>query len=100
MENQNKIERLVEEYSVYDMIAEAFMPSFRSANKYKALQGFKDVAMQAGNEVNKHPEAYQLYFLGKFNEKTGERTNEKTLLATATDFVKTDLMKGATKENE
>lgn len=93
-QNKNKIERLVEEYSVYDVVAEAFMPSFRSANKYKALQGFKDVAMQPDSQIHKHPEAYQLYFLGKFNEKTGERTNEKTLLATATDF-----MKGETKEN-
>ena len=88
MEKENKnFEKIVEEYAVYDMVAEQFMPSFRSANKYKALQGFKDVANDKKSQINKHPESYQLYTLGTFNEKTGERTNNKQLLATASDLI-------------
>lgn len=88
MNTENKtFEKIVEEYAVYDMVAEQFMPSFRSQNKYKALQGFKDVANDKNSPINKHADSYQLYLLGTFNEKTGERTNNKQLLATASDLI-------------
>lgn len=88
MEQENKnFEKIVEEYAVYDMVAEQFMPSFRSQNKYKALQGFKDAANTKDTPINKHSETYQLYLLGTINEKTGERTNNKQLLATASELI-------------
>lgn len=97
--NFKEFEKIVEEYAVYDMVAEQFMPSFRSQNKLKALQGFKDVANDKNSPINKHADSYQLYLLGTFNEKTGERTNNKQLLATASDLIERSINDQNTNRN-
>ena len=99
MENK-EFERIVEEYAVYDNVAEAFMPSFRSANKLKALQGFKDVANDKTSQIYKHADCYELYILGTFNERTGERTNNKVLLAKASDLIEKGVEIGKQQSNE
>lgn len=92
MNNTNKIQKIVTEFAVYDKLAEMFMQPFRSANKLKALQGFKDVANDPKSNINKHPEDYQLFEIGTFNEETAERTNELKLLATASDLIEKEVI--------
>lgn len=92
MENK-KYNKIVEEYAVYDTVACQFMQTFRSPNKFKALQGFKDVANDKNSNIYKHADTYELYILGTFNEETGERTNDKQLLAKASDLIEKEEIK-------
>lgn len=91
MTNTNKIQKIVTEFAVYDKVAEMYMQPFRSSNKLKALQGFKDVANDPKSNIHKHPEEYQLYEIGTFNEETAERTNELKLLATASELIEKEV---------
>ena len=51
-----KIQKIVTEFAVYDKVAEMYMQPFRSANKLKALQGFKDVANEKGSRIPNYDE--------------------------------------------
>lgn len=98
--NYKEFEKIVEEYAVYDNVAEMFMQPFRSPNKLKAMQGFRDATNDKNSPLNKHPECYALFMIGTFNEKTGERTNDKQLLAKASDLIEKGVEIGKQQSNE
>lgn len=59
--------------SVRDSAVEAFMNPFVVPATGAAVRSFKDEVNRkdAGNAMNKHPDDYELYVLGTFDERTG-----------------------------
>ena len=88
---KKKIEKLVNMYAVYDKVAEIFMPAFSCENHPKAIQGFSDVANDTKGVVIKHRSEYELYYLGSFNQNTGETINTIHKLATANELLKVEI---------
>lgn len=95
MENKEelKVEKLVQMYAVRDKVAEIFMPAFSCENHSKAIQGFSDAANDPKGVIIKHPSEYELYFMGTYNQRTGETKNTIQYLATAKELLKADLSK-------
>lgn len=90
MEQKNElhIEKLVKQYAVRDKVADIFMPNFSCENHAKAIQGFSDAANNPKGTIIEHPADYELYYLGTFNQRTGETVNEKQYLVTAKDVLR------------
>lgn len=91
MEDKIKIKKLINMYAVYDKVAEIFMPAFSCENHAKAIQGFSDVANDPKGVVIKHPSDYELYFLGSFDQSTGETINTIQHLAVAKELLKVQI---------
>lgn len=92
MENKKiKIKKFVNMYAVYDKVAEIFMPAFSCENHSKAIQGFGDVANDPRGTVIKHPSDYELYFLGTYDQSTGETMNTIQYLVTAKELLKVQI---------
>ena len=90
MENkkEHKIKKLVNMYAVADKVAEIFMPAFSCENHAKAIQGFADAANDPKGVIIKHPNEYELYFLGTYNQRTGFTANNLQYLANAKELLK------------
>lgn len=75
--------------SVRDVKADTFSPPFGASNLGSGLRSFQDVVQSPQSSINRHPEDYQLYELGQFDEQTGKFTihPQPVFLANATDFV-------------
>lgn len=58
--------------AVRDRQLDAFMRPFVAQSNGQAVRSFRDEINRAGSELNAHPEDYELYLLGTFEETTGE----------------------------
>lgn len=63
---------ILEIYSVYDSKAKAFIPPFFLHNKDVALRHFTDTVNDKNSSINKNPGDYALFYLGIFDDNTGE----------------------------
>ena len=75
-------------YAIYDRALEAYTsPMFFRANG-EALRAFMDEAARADSKINVHPEDFAIWFVGTWNEDTGELLGleEPMLLARAYDL--------------
>nr|AVQ10225.1 packaging protein [Gokushovirinae environmental samples] len=63
--------------TILDRAIQAFLPLGNVRAEGEALRVFKDMIEQQGSPQNKHPDDYDLYIVGKFNDQTGEITPEK-----------------------
>lgn len=62
----------VNQYSIYDQTAEAFVQPFFMHNDGLAIRAFQDnVNSGDDNNIAKHPEQFQLYRLATFDDKSG-----------------------------
>lgn len=75
--------------AVRDLAAQAFMqPSFVHATGV-AVREFGDVVNNPEQPISRHPDDYEMYFLGEFDDSDGSFTcpNKPALLARGVDLV-------------
>lgn len=74
--------------AVRDRAIDTFGRPFFVQSTAQAIRSFSDELNRqaADNEMNKHPEDYDLYQLGHFNQESGEFTNDKRQLAIGKDL--------------
>lgn len=65
-----------EVFSVYDKKAKAFITPFFLPTVGMAVRAFTDAVNQEGHAWNKHPEDYQLFKIGQFDDSNGVVTPE------------------------
>lgn len=72
-------------FSVYDRKAQAFMTPFYMQNKAMAERAFRNTVNDAEHNFYANPEDFDLYYLGEYEEMTGEFIQEETneLITTA-----------------
>lgn len=77
-------------FSLYDIKAKVFQTPFFMQNQGTALRAFSDLVNDERSFVNKHPEDYQLYHVGDFDDEKALFTNKTPvdLVATASEFLK------------
>lgn len=78
-------------YSILDLKAGAFCTPFFLTNDNLARRAFGDAVLDSSTGVNKHPEDYNLYRIGEFDDNSGELIKIKCpeFLAKAVDFIAT-----------
>lgn len=64
--------------AVRDRQLNAYMRPFTAQTAGQAIRSFRDEANRQGSEINAHPEDYELYQLGKWDEETGVITETIT----------------------
>ena len=58
-------------YSVFDHVAKTYnRPMFLSSNGV-AIREFKDECNRPDSPINKHPEDYELFGIGEYDDETG-----------------------------
>lgn len=63
--------------AVRDRQLDAFMRPFTAATTGQAMRAFMDEVNRPDSEMHKHPEDYELYHLGDFDDDTGALTSCK-----------------------
>ena len=61
-------------YTVYDIKAQVFMNPMFTFNHEAAIRTFTDCVNQQDHAFYQHPEDYQLFFLGTYDQDTGKIT--------------------------
>lgn len=75
-------------YAIHDNAIEAFSQPFFVQAQGQAVRMFMDESRNEQSQLNKHPEDFALFYIGEFDERTGEITNNNTeRVARAIDFV-------------
>ena len=64
-------------YSIRDSKISAYSQPFYSHTNGSALRAFADHVNDKTSAPNKHPEDYELFHLGTFDDETGEITSVK-----------------------
>lgn len=59
-------------FSVLDVKAETYSAPFVAPTKASALRQFLDLAEKEGHPFSAHPADYSLYYLGEFDDNTGQ----------------------------
>ena len=70
-------------YSVYDSKAEAFLPPFFLPREEMAIRTFSDAVNSNDHQFGRHPEDYNLFRLGTFDDSSGELRSEITPIVVA-----------------
>lgn len=75
--------------AVRDRQLNAYMRPFTAATRGQAIRAFGDEANRRESEINAHPEDYELYQLGTFEETTGKiiADEQPQQLALATNLI-------------
>lgn len=61
--------------AVHDMALDAYMRPIFVPHRNSGIRAFQDEVNRAGSEMNRHPEDYNLYHLGEWDEQTSRFTN-------------------------
>jgi len=64
-------------YSIKDAKANTFGTPYFALNDQVAVRSFKQAANDENTTINKNPEDFNLYRVGKFDDQSGEFTPEK-----------------------
>lgn len=78
--------------AVKDRAADLFGRPFYVRTTAEAVRSFTDEANNPESQINKHPEDYDLFLLGSFNEDTGrieQNVSHPNLIVRAQDLVRT-----------
>ena len=59
-------------YTIYDRASVHYMRIFQAKAHGEVLRAFSDMAMNKDHEIGAHPEDYSLWFIGTFDDNTGE----------------------------
>lgn len=65
-------------YSVKDLKAAAFAPPFFLGRDEVAVRTFSDAIKDPTHPMHQHPGDYELYYLGEFNDETGQLQGANT----------------------
>ena len=75
-------------YSIFDSAAGAYTRPFYTQADAQALRMFTDIALDADNDIGKHPEDYSLVRCGVWNDQDAQFTPEAVeTLATANEVI-------------
>lgn len=74
-------------YAIKDDALNRFMQPFFTHTNAAAIRAFRDHTNEKGSPANMHPGDYTLYYLGNFDEETGDITSDKERLINAADLV-------------
>lgn len=58
-------------YSIRDIKANAYHRPFFVPNRAVAIRAVTDIAQDTQTDIGKHPEDYQLFYLGTYDDNTG-----------------------------
>jgi len=61
-------------FALYDKKALGYMSPFFFQHKGQALRALEDITNEKSSPVNKHPEDFDLYTLGEYDDQTGQLT--------------------------
>lgn len=64
--------QLYKMFSIRDSKAAAYHPPFYKKSHGEAERDFSDLASDTQTAVGKHPEDYDLYYVGQYNDETGQ----------------------------
>lgn len=75
--------------AVHDRQLDAFMRPFTAQAIGQAIRSFRDETNRKDSEIHAHPEDYQLYQLGTFDDQHGEivALKKPELLAIASNLI-------------
>lgn len=59
-------------YTIKDTAVSVFYPPFNSRNRAEAIRMFSDAALRPDSVIGVHPEHFQLFYIGDFDDETGE----------------------------
>jgi len=65
--------------SIFDTAAQAYAQPFYAPAEQVAIRGVKDM-LSGDSQLAKHPEDFELYRLGMFDDNTGEFSSIETVL--------------------
>lgn len=76
-------------FAVRDLKALAFLQPFYSPSVGSALRAFGDACNESGSPFNKHPEDYQIFEIGSYEDSDAllKSVSPLKLLGSASDFV-------------
>lgn len=75
-------------YAIKDQAIEALSQPFFVQAQGQAVRMFMDETKNEQSQINKHPADFELYYLGEFDEQTGQITQTTVeRVARATDFI-------------
>lgn len=63
-------------FSVFDRQAMAFLPPFHARAHGQAVRMFMDAVNTKDHDFNKHPEDYELHYVGHFDDQNGVYLSE------------------------
>lgn len=87
---------MLRSYSIKDEKSSSFNTPFFALSDGVAIRQFMDLCNDAQSLVFKHPEDFSLWFLGTFDEVSGElKATERKHLIDATAFVADGVNNGA-----
>lgn len=58
-------------FSVHDVKCNTFLSPFIAPTNGSAIRSFSDIVNQPESVIHKHPEDYNLYFVGEFEQDSG-----------------------------
>lgn len=74
-------------YAVFDKKLGNYATPFFMKNHGLALRAFGDLVMDPSTTVSRHAEDFSLYYLGAFDDETGELLNQEPVhISHAVDF--------------
>lgn len=62
-------------FAIYDRALTAYMQPFGAQSAGAAIRAFGDGVNDPAHVMNKHPEDYELWYLGDFDDQTGTFDN-------------------------
>jgi len=74
-------------YSTLDIKAKCYLRPFCAINDSMAHRAFGDAVIDASTPLHAHPEDYQLFSIGEFDDITGVITRKVEFICKALDFV-------------
>lgn len=78
-------------FALFDSKAAYYGTPFFLQNKMVAMRSFSDLVKDPQSMVSKHPEDFNLYEIGEYDDSTGVMKSEPPLaLGNATQFVTSD----------
>lgn len=81
---------ILKTFAIKDKVLDAFGATFQQPTVEAGLRMFREVVL-FGNDENRYrrnPQDYSLYFVGEFNDETGELVDkENIMMCTATELL-------------
>lgn len=62
-------------FAIRDRQLNAYMQPFFAPTAGAATRSFRDIVNEQGHALNKHPEDYELWHLGEYDDNNGHITN-------------------------
>lgn len=75
-------------FSIYDTAAASYNKPFYAVSEGVALRIFQDILLDQDTSIGRHPEQFQLYDLGEFDEENGTfKTNPPVFVVGGNELV-------------